>query len=86
MGQVTLFGNLVFIGSDHGTNTAFRPHQKDRDTTPPAVIAASPSPGERAQSVMSRIGFGFSDNILPETVNAETFIVRPRGGDAIPGL
>lgn len=85
LGQVAMFGNLVFVGSDHGTNTAFRPHQTARDTTPPAIVAQSPANAAQQQALTSRIGFGFSDSILPETANADTFIVRKRGGAQISG-
>lgn len=85
LGQVAPFGNLVFVGGDHGTNTAFRPHQKAPDTTPPAVRAVSPANGAQFQRVTSRVGFGLSDSILPETVNSATFIVRPKGGQPLAG-
>lgn len=85
LGQVAMFGNLVFVGSDHGYNTAFRPHQKNPDTAKPAVIATSPVNGAQHQAVTSRIGFGLSDSILPETVNSTNFIVRPKGGTQILG-
>ncbi|WP_343715096.1 Ig-like domain-containing protein [Inquilinus sp.] len=85
LGQVAMFGNLVFVGSDHGTNTAFRPHQKAPDTTPPAVLTVSPAAGVLHQAQTSRIGLALSDSILPETVNADTFIVRPKGGAALAG-
>lgn len=85
LGQVAMFGNLVFVGSDHGSNTAFRPHQKAPDTTPPAVLTVSPAAGVLHQAQTSRIGLALSDSILPETVNADSFIVRPKGGAALAG-
>jgi DNA-binding beta-propeller fold protein YncE/mono/diheme cytochrome c family protein len=85
LGQVAMFGNLVFVGSDHGSNTAFRPHQKAPDTTAPAVLTVSPAAGVLRQAQTSRIGLALSDSILPETVNADTFIVRPKGGAALAG-
>lgn len=87
LGQVAMFGNIVFIGSDHGENTGFRPHQKEPDTTRPHVIAQSPDSLAVKQRVSSRIGFGLSDSILPETVNAQNFIVRKKAdGVQVSGL
>lgn len=85
LGQVAPFGNLIFVGSDHGHNTGFRPHQKAPDTTRPVVIAASPANGAVQQAITSRIGFALSDSILPESINETTFIVRPKGGAQIAG-
>lgn len=85
LGQVAMFGNLVFVGSDHGTNTAFRPHQKEPDTTPPKVLTVSPAKGVLHQASTSRVGLALTDSILPETVKADTFIVRPKGGTVLPG-
>lgn len=85
LGQVAMFGNLVFIGSDHGVNTAFRPHQKAADTTPPAVIAQSPANAALHQASTTRVGFGLSDSILPESINAQTFIVKRKNGEAVTG-
>lgn len=86
LGQVTMYGNLVFVGGDHGHDTAFRPHQKLPDTTRPVVIATSPANGAQQQSVTSRVGFGLSDNILLETLNTTNFIVRVKGGAQVAGL
>lgn len=84
-GQVAAFGNLLFIGNDHGNGSSFMVHSTAPDTTPPAVRQMSPSDGARQQALTSRVGIGFTDSILPETVNASTFMVRPIGGNALPG-
>lgn len=86
LGQVTPFGNLIFVGGDHGHDTGFRPHQKAPDTTRPTVVAMSPSNGSLAQPVTSRIGFSLSDNILLETVNSTNFIVRVKNGAQVAGV
>jgi cytochrome c peroxidase len=84
-GQVAPFGNLLFIGNDHGSGSGFMVHSTAPDTTRPVVRQVSPANGARAQALSSRIGLGLSDSILPETVNAGTFIVRPVGGNTLAG-
>ncbi len=85
-GQVAPFGNLVFIGNDHGSGSGFMVHSTAPDTTPPAVKQVSPANGAQQQALSSRIGLGLSDSILPDSVNAATFIVRPVGGAALAGF
>jgi len=84
-GQVTPMGNLVFIGNDHGTASGFIVHDRNPDKTPPQVREVSPRPGAVKQATTSRIGIALSDNILPESIHAASFIVRPRGGKALEG-
>ena len=84
-GQVTPMGNLVFIGNDHGTASGFIVHDRNPDKTPPQVRQVSPRPGAVKQATTSRIGIALSDNILPESIHADSFIVRPRGGKALAG-
>ncbi len=85
-GQVAVFGNLVFVGNDHGTGSGFIPHQAEPDNTPPTVKRVSPAEGAANQAVTSRIGVALSDSILPESVNVTSFVVRPQGGKAIAGF
>jgi hypothetical protein len=84
-GQVTPMGNLLFIGNDHGTASGFIVHDRSPDRTPPQVRQVSPRPGAVKQATTSRIGIALSDNILPESIHAASFIVRPRGGKALAG-
>lgn len=84
-GQVTPMGNLLFIGNDHGSGSGFIVHDRRPDTTPPQVRQVSPRAGAMRQATSSRIGIALSDNILPESVNAASFIVRPRGGAPLAG-
>lgn len=84
-GQVAVFGNLVFVGNDHGSGSGFMVHSTAPDTTPPSVRQVSPAPGARQQALTSRVGLGLTDSILPDSVNAGTFIVRPVGGNTLPG-
>ena len=67
-GQVTILGNLVFVGDDHGVGSALAPHSAAPDGTAPRVVAVSPRDGAADQAVTSRIGIGFSDSILLESV------------------
>lgn len=84
-GQVAVFGNLVFVGNDHGSGSGFIVHQVDPDTTKPEVRQVSPANNAKQQALTSRIGLGMSDSILPESVNSNTFIVRPVGGNTLAG-
>ncbi|MGJ7614340.1 MULTISPECIES: RICIN domain-containing protein [unclassified Variovorax] len=84
-GQVAMFGNLVFVGNDHGSGSGFVVHQVDPDTTRPEVKQVSPASGAKQQALTSRVGLGMTDNIRPESVNANTFIVRPVGGNTLEG-
>jgi mono/diheme cytochrome c family protein len=84
-GQVAMFGNLVFVGNDHGSGSGFIVHSVDPDTTRPEVKQVSPANGAKQQALTSRIGLGMTDNIRPESVNSNTFIVRPVGGNTLAG-
>lgn len=84
-GQVTPMGNLVFVGNDHGVASGFIVHDRHPDRTPPKVRQVSPRHGAREQATSSRIGIALTDNILPESVDGTSFIVRPRGGAALAG-
>ncbi|MFM9925761.1 Ig-like domain-containing protein [Variovorax sp. H27-G14] len=84
-GQVAMFGNLVFVGNDHGSGSGFVVHAVDPDITKPEVKQVSPANGAKQQALTSRIGLGMTDNIRPESVNANTFIVRPVGGNTLAG-
>lgn len=84
-GQVAPFGNLIFVGNDHGSGSGFLVHATAPDTTKPEVKQISPANGAKQQALTTRIGLGLSDSILPESVNANTFIVRPVGGNTLAG-
>lgn len=84
-GQVMPMGNLVYVGNDHGSGSGFIVHDRNPDLTPPKVRTVSPRPGAQRQALTSRIGVAFSDSILHGSVNASTFIVRPKGGTPIAG-
>lgn len=84
-GQVVPFGNLLWVGNDHGSGSGFVVHQKERDTRPPAVTMVSPEADAQLVPLTSRIGLTLSDNILLESIDMESFIVRPVGGEALSG-
>ncbi len=83
-GQVTPFGNLLFVGNDHGTGSALFPHQRAPDDTPPAVSFVNPADGAVFQRLGSRIGVTLTDNVLVESVTEASFVVRPLRTDG-PG-
>lgn len=71
-GQVAPLGNLVFIGNDHGSGSAFMVHDVNPDTTAPWVKQVSPRPDADNQALTSRIGVAFSDSVDYESVNENT--------------
>jgi hypothetical protein len=79
-------GNVLVVADDqapyHGWFTAVR--QAAPDTLAPIVDTIIPKPAE-AVPVTSRIGITFSDNIELATVSPASFIVRPVGGQPLPG-
>lgn len=84
-GQVAPFGNLVFVGNDHGNGSGFIVHDTNPDLIAPSVVQVSPRNGTQRQALTSRIGVAMTDSILLESANSSTFIVRPQGGTAISG-
>ena len=84
-GQTTPFGNLVFIGNDHGSGSALFCHATAPDRTPPSVMTVYPADGATQQARTSRVSVAFSDNIDIRSVTAETLTVRPVGGDPLEG-
>ncbi len=84
-GQVTPFGNLIFVGNDHGSSSGFWVHQREPDTKAPEVNMIVPKSNDVNRALTSRIGVTFTDNIILESVNKNTFIVRPLGGAALSG-
>ncbi len=84
-GQVTPFGNLIFVGNDHGSGSGFWVHQREPDTKAPEVNMVIPKAKDVNRALTSRVGVTFTDNIILESVNKSTFIVRPLGGSALSG-
>ena len=85
-GQVSPMGNLVFVGNDHGTGSAFVPHQNTPDHLPPHLKTTNPKDGAVNQSTLSRIALAFSDVIDFNSVNENTIQVTNAQGQAITGV
>jgi hypothetical protein len=80
-------GNLLVIGDDQSPYPGWvlAVHQADPDTKAPVIDTVIPKDQATAVSVKSRVGVTFSDTIELATVNASSFIVRPVGGQPLPG-
>jgi hypothetical protein len=85
-------GNLLVMSDDQLSPTTNRYagtvigiHDTAPDTTPPGVDSIIPKDGATAQTLTSRIGLSFTDNIELATVDSRSFIVRPVGGRALEG-
>jgi hypothetical protein len=85
-GQVTPMGNLIFIGNDHGTGSAFFCHQRGRDTLPLVAQSVYPKDGSTGISPSSRVSVLFSDYVDTETVNDQNVVIRPAGGEPLEGM
>jgi hypothetical protein len=81
----SVIGNIVIVGNDHGTGSNIVVHDTLPDATPPVVTRVIPAPDAVNQALSSRIGITMSDGIEYATINEETFIVRPVGGQPIEG-
>jgi hypothetical protein len=81
------FANLVALTDDQSPYRGWviAVHQTAPDTTAPVVDTVIPNNGSTGNSTKSRVGITFSDNVDLATVNAASFIVRPVGGQALPG-
>lgn len=85
-------GNLLVMSDDQLSpatskyaGTVIAVHDTAPDTTPPFVDTVVPKDGATGQSLTSRIGISFTDNVELATVDSRSFIVRPEGGRAIAG-
>jgi hypothetical protein len=85
-GQVTPMGNLIYIGNDHGTGSAFFCHQKGKDVTPLAVQSTYPKDGTSGVPSTSRVSILFSDYVDLETLTPDSVKVRPAGGEPLDGI
>lgn len=82
-----MIGNLIVLGDDQEpyAGTVIAQWAADPDKKPPVVDTIIPRDKSTGQSVKSRIGISFTDNIEFATVNEASFIVRPVGGEPIKG-
>lgn len=85
-GQVTPIGNLIFIGNDHGTGSAFFCHQRGKDTIPLEVQSSYPKPDATGVGPNSRVSLLMSDFVDFDKVTEENVFVRPAGGEPIKGI
>jgi hypothetical protein len=79
-------GPLLVMGDDQDPyrGSVIGVHSTTPDTKPPIVDTVIPR-DKAIVGTKSRVGISFSDNIELATVNAASFIVRPVGGQALPG-
>lgn len=78
-GQVFPFGNMVWVGNDHGSGSGFLAHNEGRDLTPPQIIRTLPAHDDINVSPTTRIGLALSDSVLMDSVTDLTFQVIPAG-------
>jgi len=79
-------GNLIAFGQFNGRCTIIA-HQSEPDTLPPTVAYHLPADGAVDQAITSRIGIVIHETLASETVRyGESVIVRPLGGETIPGI
>lgn len=78
-GQVFPFGNLVWVGNDHGSGSGLIAHQSSPDVVPPYISAANPAIDSTLQPLTTRVGLALSDSILMDSVNSNTFTVTKLG-------
>ena len=84
-GQVTPFGNLIFIGNDHGTGSGLVVHQKAADATPPAIDWSFPANSAVNLPNDTVLAATFSDNIDPATLRGENVRLETVGGASVTG-
>lgn len=84
-GQVSPMGNLIFIGNDHGTGSAFMPHDVAPDFRPPQVSHTLPHNGAQNQSTLSRVGIAFTDMLDFSSVNQENIQIADSAGQVVSG-
>jgi len=80
-------GNLLVLGDDQSpfAGWVIAVHQAEPDSKAPVIDTVIPANSATAVPTKSRIGLTFSDNIELATVNSASFIVRPVGGQPLPG-
>ena len=85
-GHPTPLGNVILLGDDHTRASGFFVHDVNPDDNPPIVNMIVPKNGSRNQARTSRIGVSFSDQVDIQSINNETFIVRPQNGTPLEGF
>ena len=82
---VSPLGNLVFVGDDHGVGSSLMAHETGPDTRGPMVHWVHPANGAADVRTTTPIGASMSEEIAIESLIAERFRVRPRGGEPVSG-
>ncbi len=85
-GQVTPMGNLIFIGNDHGSGSAFFCHQHGKDMKPLVAESVYPKDGSSGVPATARVSILFSDFVDTETLAGENVVIRPVGGEPLDGI
>lgn len=85
-GQVTPMGNLIYIGNDHGTGSAFFCHQMGQDTIPLSPDTFYPEDGATSVSTEARVSIVFSDFVDLETVSKDNVSIRAVDGEPLDGM
>lgn len=62
-GQVFPFGNMLWVGNDHGSGSGFWAHSDGQDTNPPQVTRTLPADNETQVSTKTRVGLALSDSV-----------------------
>lgn len=78
-GQVFAFGNMIWVGNDHGSGSGLIAQQTNQDTVPPQIVRSMPASESTQVPVTTRIGLALSDSVLMESVNATTFKINKLG-------
>jgi DNA-binding beta-propeller fold protein YncE len=81
-----LIGNMAITGGNEGANRcSVIPIQTTPDTNGPVAQFVSPANNAVSQALSTRVGLIMSDQIDVTSLTTNTFIVRPLGGNAVPG-
>jgi YVTN family beta-propeller protein len=79
-------GNLLVLSDDQAEfGSIIAVSSAARDTKPPRVAHVNPVDGATNQPLTSRIGLSFSDQIDFRSVNPNTILIRPVGGQPLAG-
>lgn len=79
-------GNLLVVSDDENLfGSWIAVHDTQPDTSAPQVLHINPPDGAAGVAETSRIALSFSDQIELASVNENSFVVRPSGGQPLSG-
>ncbi|MCG8311910.1 MAG: Ig-like domain-containing protein [Pseudomonadales bacterium] len=84
-GQVSPLGNLVFVGNDHGTGSAFLPHSALPDLNAPKVLITSPRDLAEQVSVTTGIAISFTDVLDFNSITTDSVRILDEAGNTLAG-